>query len=260
MSRLPKMNLWIDAFNSDTSFLTEEELGVYMRMIFYAWSREAYLPNDLDFIYMLTKKVDKKVVRKVLDMYWTKDERGYFQKRLKEEYDLAQSIIARNTMNGSKGGRPKINPNETQIKPSTSTSTSISKFNSITDLVNEDELQDKYTFFEQFWGNINNKVSKGKARANYLSLSIDWAKKFKELAEKYNEYCDKTDKKYTMLPSTWLFNENYLDEIAVEKDTREEDERRRKEAHADMYKKGIRLLTWSPQYMKELEKINNANG
>lgn len=34
MAKLPKMNLFVDAFNSDTVYLTEEELGLYMRMIF----------------------------------------------------------------------------------------------------------------------------------------------------------------------------------------------------------------------------------
>jgi len=259
MSRLPKMNLWIDAFNSDTSFLTEEELGVYMRMIFYAWSREAYLPHDFDFICMLTKKVDKSVIKKVLDMYWTRDERGYYQKRLKEEYDLAQSIISRNTINGQKGGRPKNNPNETQIKPSTSTSTSISisNYKNINELVDEDELNEKNTYFEHFWGNINNKISKGKARSNYFSLTIDWAKRFKELADKYNKYCAETDKKYTMLPSTWLFNENYLDEKKVEEVV--DNKEFIKKQHADMYAKGMRLMSWSKGYMEELEKIVNAN-
>ena len=38
MAKLPKMNLFVDAFNSDTVYLTEEELGLYMRMIFYAWT------------------------------------------------------------------------------------------------------------------------------------------------------------------------------------------------------------------------------
>ena len=48
MSKMPKMNLWIDAFNSDTSFLSDEELGIYFRLIFFAWSREGYLPDSSD--------------------------------------------------------------------------------------------------------------------------------------------------------------------------------------------------------------------
>ena len=45
------MNLWIDAFNSDTSFLTNEELGIYFKTNFFAWSRGGWLCDDLDFIY-----------------------------------------------------------------------------------------------------------------------------------------------------------------------------------------------------------------
>ena len=56
MAKLPKMNLFVDSFNSDTVYLSEEELGLYMRMIFYAWTHNAYLPKDKEIIYCLPKK------------------------------------------------------------------------------------------------------------------------------------------------------------------------------------------------------------
>ena len=56
------MNLWIDAFNSDTSFLTDEELGIYFRLIFYAWGKEGYLPNDYEFIVNLTRNRNENAI------------------------------------------------------------------------------------------------------------------------------------------------------------------------------------------------------
>jgi uncharacterized protein YdaU (DUF1376 family) len=93
MSKMPKMNLWIDAFNSDTTFLTDEELGIYFRLIFFAWSREAYLPNDKELIYSLSKTGNSEKIEKILKLFWTYEgrsyEKGFYQKRLREEYERA---------------------------------------------------------------------------------------------------------------------------------------------------------------------------
>ena len=100
MSKMPKMNLWVDAFNSDTCFLSNEELGIYFRLIFFAWSRGGYLPDDIEFIYCLAPNAEEKTINKVMKLYWTKDgERGYYQKRLREEYLRAEEVTEKNRQN-----------------------------------------------------------------------------------------------------------------------------------------------------------------
>jgi uncharacterized protein YdaU (DUF1376 family) len=83
MSKMPKMNLWIDAFNSDTSFLSDEELGIYFRLIFFAWSREGYIPDDIDFIVSLTRNGNKEAIEKIIKLYWTKEKRSILSKTSK---------------------------------------------------------------------------------------------------------------------------------------------------------------------------------
>ena len=92
MAKLPKMNLFVDSFNSDTVYLSEEELGLYMRMIFYAWTHNAYLPKDKEIIYCLPKKPNDALVDKILKLFWTEDDKGFYQKRMLKEYNYAMEV------------------------------------------------------------------------------------------------------------------------------------------------------------------------
>jgi len=133
MSKMPKMNLWIDAFNSDTSFLSDEELGIYFRLIFFAWSREGYIPDDIDFIVSLTRNGNKEAIEKIIKLYWTKEDDQYYQKRLREEYIRAVETTEINKLNGKKGGEAnakrirseRLNESEASISISKSISKSI---------------------------------------------------------------------------------------------------------------------------------------
>lgn len=124
---MPKMNLWIDAFNSDTSFLSDEELGIYFRLIFFAWSREGYIPDDIDFIVSLTRNGNKEAIEKIIKLYWTKENDQYYQKRLKEEYIRAVETTEINKLNGKKGGEANAKRIRSERLSESEASISISK-------------------------------------------------------------------------------------------------------------------------------------
>ncbi len=219
MTTMPKMNLWIDAFNSDTCFLTNDELGIYFRLIFYAWSKEGYLPNDKGFIYNLTPNADKEKVDFIIKLYWEYDgstwNKGWFQKRLREEYTRAVNTTNQNKLNGSRGGQAtakrSLTERYTESVPSISKSKSISK----TIYINE---------FTLFWDLIINKVSKGQALKNYIKLDKEWALQPKELANYYNNYYNTiTEKKFAKQPAFWLSAEKYLDERPKEETTKDQE-------------------------------------
>ena len=127
MSKMPKMNLWIDAFNSDTSFLSDEELGIYFRLIFFAWSREGYIPDDIDFIVSLTRNGNKEAIEKIIKLYWTKEDDKYYQKRLREEYIRAVETTEINKLNGKKGGEANAKRIRSERLSESEASISISK-------------------------------------------------------------------------------------------------------------------------------------
>ena len=243
MAKLPKMNLFVDAFNSDTVYLTEEELGLYMRMIFYAWTHDAYLPKDKEIIYCLPKKPNDALVDKILKLFWTEDDKGFYQKRMLKEYQYAMEV----SFKASESAKKRYaNAEPTQSK---SINTKTIKTNTIT---NKDIYIDQ---FNKFWELLNNKVSKGQASKNYQKLDKEWALQPKELAEAYNDYYNSIpEKKYAKQPAFWLSAEKYLDEKPKEYSKKEEDDYKL-QSYVDMYRKGIRLPIWSKQDLDKLEAL-----
>ena len=250
MSKMPKMNLWIDAFNSDTSFLTDEELGIYFRLIFFAWGREGYLPKDVEFIVNLTRNKNSDAINKIIKLYWVEDDKGYYQKRLVEEYQRAVRV----TESAKKSAEfrwDKVvdhSQSERNASISKSKSISISKYN-----IN--------TYFDMFWEKVCYKVSKGQARRNYGKLHKDWFEEPKMLADKYNEYYNSLkDKQYAQHPSTWLNAEGFLNESVTIKEKSDEEMKEWKfKSDLRMRKRGIKPISWSVGYIRELDEAI-ANG
>ena len=251
---MPKMNLWIDAFNSDTCYLTNEELGIYFRLIFFAWSKEGYLPNDKDFICNLAPNSKPETIEYILKLFWTYDgsdwDKGWYQKRLLSEYQRAVSLTETNRENAKKR---YATPEPSQSERTASIS--ISKSNSISNKVID-------SYFNKFWEQICYKVSKGQARRNYRKIHQDWWEEPQALSKKYNDYYNSLkDKQYAQHPSTWLNAEGFLNEgVEVkEKMTDEEMKDWKFKGDVEMRKKGIKPLSWSVGYIRELDKFIENN-
>ena len=244
MAKLPKMNLFVDAFNSDTVYLSEEELGLYMRMIFYAWTHDAYLPKDKEIIYCLPKKPNDALVDKILKLFWTEDDKGFYQKRMLKEYQYAMEV----SFKASESAKKRYaNAEQTHSDPSAT----ITKTRTTT-ITNKNIYIDQ---FNKFWELVNNKVSKGQASKNYQKLDKEWALQPKELAEAYNDYYNSIpEKKYAKQPAFWLSAEKYLDEKPKEYSKKEEDNYKL-QSYVEMYRKGIRLPIWSKQDLDKLEAL-----
>ena len=242
MAKLPKMNLFIDAFNSDTVFLSEEELGLYMRMIFYAWTHDAYLPKDKEIIYCLPKKPNDALVDKILKLFWTEDDKGFYQKRMLKEYEYAIEV----SFKASESAKKRYaNAEPTHSDPLATITKTITK-------TNKDIYIDQ---FNEFWELVSNKVSKGQANKNYQRLEKEWALQPKELAKHYNDYYNSiSEKKFAKQPAFWLSAEKYLDEKPKEY-SREEEEDYKLQSYIAMYRKGIRLPIWSKQDLDKLEAL-----
>jgi len=118
-----------------------------------------------------------------------------------------------------------------------------------------------YIHFDKFWEAICYKVSKGQARKNYLKISKDWIEKPEELSKLYNQYYNALkDKEFAQHPSTWLNAEGFLNEGSTIKEKTDEEMREWKfKSDLDMRKKGMKPLSWSVGYIRELDEAI-ANG
>ena len=213
-----------------------------MRMIFYAWTHDAYLPKDKEIIYCLPKKPNDALVDKILKLFWTEDDKGFYQKRMLKEYQYAMEVSNKASESAKKR---YANAEPTHSEGTTTITKTITK-------TNKDIYTDQ---FNEFWELVNNKVSKGQAFKNYQKLDKEWALQPKELADAYNDYyCSIPEKKYAKQPAFWLSAEKYLDEKPKEYSKKEEDNYKL-QSYVDMYRKGIRLPIWSKQDLDKLEAL-----
>jgi len=244
MAKLPKMNLFVDAFNSDTVYLSEEELGLYMRMIFYAWTHDAYLPKDKEIIYCLPKKPNDALVDKILNLFWTEDNKGFYQKRMLKEYNYAMEVSNKASLS-AKSRYANAEPTQSEGIATNTITKTITK-------TNKDIYIDQ---FNEFWELVDNKVSKGQANKNYQRLEKEWALQPKELAKHYNDYYNSiSEKKFAKQPAFWISAEKHLDEKPKEY-SREDEEDYKLKSYIDMFRKGIRLPIWSKQDLDKLEAL-----
>ena len=65
-----KMGISPDQFIADTQDLTNEELGVYFRLLCYAWKKEAYLPTDFDRLQRIGQNCEIEIIEYLLVIEW----------------------------------------------------------------------------------------------------------------------------------------------------------------------------------------------
>ena len=87
MSKIWKMGISPDQFIADTVNLSDDEIGKYFRLLCYARKNEAYLPLDIKRVCNIVKQCDEKSIQYLLETFFIKDEKGYFCKAQKIEFD-----------------------------------------------------------------------------------------------------------------------------------------------------------------------------
>jgi len=204
------MPVRVNDFMASTVNLSNEKLGMYFRLLCFAWEDKSQLTTNLDEIYEICKAYDKETKKKVDDLiikYFEFNEisKCFEQKGQKKEWSRVNKVSTVNSENGKLGGRPK-KPNENRIETETKALIPILK-----PKLNKNIYIDE---FNTFWGECVYKVSKGQAEKNWVKLPEEIKKNPKELVRKYNSYVSDCKIKGSFIkhPSTWFSAESYLDE------------------------------------------------
>jgi uncharacterized protein YdaU (DUF1376 family) len=105
----------IGDFIKDTSFLTNEEVGIYMKLIWLYYDTEKPLPNNISLLSVKTNARDSELaVKNILTMFFELIENEWHHTRCDKEILEYSEFCAKQKANGLKGGRPK----SSQDKPS----------------------------------------------------------------------------------------------------------------------------------------------
>jgi uncharacterized protein YdaU (DUF1376 family) len=188
-----KMGISPDNFIADTVNLTNEELGLYFRLLCYAWKNEASLPNDMDRLKRVGVNAEEKMINYLLAQYFEQDEKGYYSKAQREEWKWVQEKSGKATESAKKRW------SDANAKP-TQSSNSNSNKHSYTDI------------FNNIWSEL--KLTTGnKQQAFKVFEKLKDKPEPSLLVEKWNSYCSSVDdKKFIMHFRTWLNNKGWENE------------------------------------------------
>ena len=181
-----KMGISPDNFIADTVNLTNEELGLYFRLLCYAWKNEATLPNDMDRLKRVCQNADENKINYILEQYFREEDNTYYSKAQKEEYEWVQekSVKARESAN-----KRYANAERTQSSYSHSNS-----------------HNHNIDIFNNIWSKLTYKTG-NKQQAFKVFDKLKDVPEPDVLVEKWEKFCSShDDKKFIQHFRTWLNN------------------------------------------------------
>ncbi len=207
--KLKAWYLFTEDFIAGTQHLTNEQVGVYIRLLCFNWNKKCSgLPSNNMELYRIANCFtddEKQACNKIIKEFFVYINDHYQNERQLQEFLYITRRMEASKENGRLGGRPK-KPSE---NPPTPTTTPITK-----------QTKDNYNaFFNKFWNKVTNKISKGIAEKNYMKLEEEWIESPDTLSNMYNDYYKSVeDKQFAKQPAFWLSAKKYLDVKAKKED------------------------------------------
>jgi uncharacterized protein YdaU (DUF1376 family) len=113
----------IGDFIKDTSFLTNEEIGIYMKLIWLYYDTEKPLPDDINLLCIkVNARNNHLAVENILCMYFQLVDEKWHHIRCDKEIAEYSEFCAKQKANGLKGGRPKSSQEKPKDNPPVSQS------------------------------------------------------------------------------------------------------------------------------------------
>ena len=232
------MPVRVNDFIANTVNLKNEELGIYWRLLCFAWESKALLCNDKEEIYEISKAHDersKKVVDKILKKFFILDKDNcYYQKAQREEWKRVNELHEIRSEAGKRGGQANAKQNESKNEALIPIPIPILKPNNYTN------KKIKYSVsFDKFWegiDSIKNRSTKSDSFKQWSKLSEEDKKGLKE---KWNHY--KKEKGDYYKACERFLAKRIFDEISLEEKVVQFDPLFDVKKYVSFVKKGIRI-------------------
>jgi uncharacterized protein YdaU (DUF1376 family) len=214
VNKFHALQLFTDTFSAETVHLTNEAIGIYIRLICFNWTKNTK-PFTTESAYRICQcRLDecRDMVDLVLNEFFIlgKDKNTWTHKRLTAEHEYLTSKYKNKSDSGKKGAKSRWNKSANGETMAPSPIPSPIPNNNINKTKNVKE--DKEKPFNIFWSNITTKKgSKHRSMKLYESLcaTLDPI----ETANRFNRMCsDVKDKQFVPYVATWLNQRRFEDE------------------------------------------------
>ena len=227
-----KMGISTDSFIADTVNLTNEEIGIYFRLLCYSWKNDANLPKDISRLKRIVQNAEEDRINYIIETYFIENDQGYYNKAQREELDW---VVEKSDKAKEAADKRWSNANASQTHMRTQSSYSYS--NSYNNKIINDA-------FEKIWNNL--KIKRGtKAKGLKAYNKLHGKVEPNTLIEKFNAKADSLEDK-TFLPhfSSWLNAEGWTEELLPDKKENASIEavNRNKFQKRPLWQKGIKTM------------------
>jgi len=218
----------IGDFIKDTSFLTNEEVGIYVKLIWLYYDSEKPLPNDIFTLSMKTNARDvQPIVTGLLDIYFTLQEDGWHHTRCDQTIaEYHKQLDTASKAGKASAEKRKLNASSITVQhESNDRSTTVQPTNNHKPITNN-QLTTKPSReialvvshdFETFWHTYPKKVGKDAALKSWNKAKPFLDDVLNALYwQKESEQWKRENGKYIPNPSTYLNQGRWKDEAPVE--------------------------------------------
>ncbi len=204
--KLPSIPLFTDTFTAETVHLSNEQVGIYIRLLCFAWTKNSK-PFKTKSAYRICQcKSDQceNIVLEILEEFFVKDcdmstqEVVWTHGRITKEYEYLQKYYLNKSESGKRGASKRWNGANGETMAPIPSPIPIPKNNN--------------NNFEIFWDKISNKRgSKKMAKVKYEKECKDQDPK--QLASIFNNFSSKIkDKTFIPHVATWINQRRFEDE------------------------------------------------
>ena len=220
--KLKAWYLFTEDFVAGTQHLTNEQVGIYIRLLCWNWNKRCIgIPKDQMTYHRIASCItdeEKISCTKILNEFFHLVDEVFQNERQLQEYLFITRRIEASKQNGRLGGRPK----KPRPEPKANLEGNLGK--SPLPLPHTPTIKPKTNInktFSLFWNKLSYKIGKGSSEKNYAKLEKDWIDKPEVLADMYNKYYNSLeDKKFAKHPAFWLSDKRYLDEAPSQSNDR----------------------------------------
>jgi len=220
--KLKAWYLFTEDFVAGTQHLTNEQVGIYIRLLCWNWNKRCIgIPKDQMTYHRIASCItdeEKISCTKILNEFFHLVDEVFQNERQLQEYLFITRRIEASKQNGRLGGRPK----KPRPEPKANLEGNLDK--SPLPLPHTPTIKPKTNInktFSLFWNKLSYKIGKGSSEKNYAKLEKDWIDKPEVLADMYNKYYNSLeDKKFAKHPAFWLSDKRYLDEAPSQSNDR----------------------------------------
>jgi uncharacterized protein YdaU (DUF1376 family) len=206
----------IGDFIKDTSFLTNEEVGIYMKLIWLYYDTEKPLLNDIFTLSMKAgARESENVLLGILNMFFSLQDEEWHHSRCDKEIAEFHGYIESKSRAGKASAERRMNMKATPVEQVSNKRTTHEQLTTTHKPLPTNHIKLTPVGFDLFWNSYNKKVGKPNSIKQWAKIKFTDGLLEKIVEKAKADAIAKPDNKFRKDPERWLKGQHWLDEVVI---------------------------------------------